>query len=151
MVLDAGLVSCTVSISTASNFAEVVLADFPVKALTVPMALDVAPVLDAPLVESTVLVAAAGYSAVSQVADVTRRALLVVGAANRFPHTCHIGMRAADERGWAAADNAVVDDLALGVGAAGGASFAGISTLVANTGKVVQALLVGSTPNLTFV
>lgn len=151
MVLDAGLVGRTVSISTASNFAEVVLADFPVKALTVPMALDVAPVLDAPLVESTVLVAAAGYSAVSQVADVTWRALLVVGAANCFPHTCHIGMRAADERGRAAADNAVVDDLALGVGAAGGASFTGISTLVANTGKVVQALLVGSTPNLTFV
>lgn len=151
MVLDARLVSRTVSISTASNLAEVVLADFPVEALAVPMTLNVAPVLDAPLVESTVLVAAAGHSAVAQVADVTRRALLVVGAADCLSHTRHVGMRTADKRGWAAAHNSVVDDLALGVGATGGASFTGISTLVADTGEVVQALLIGSTPNLTFV
>lgn len=151
MVLDAGLVGRTVSISTASNFAEVVLADFPVKALAVPVALNVAPVLDAPLVQSTVLVAATGHSAVAQVADVTRRALLVVGAADRLPHARNVGVRAADERGRAAAHDSVVDDLAFGIGAAGGASFARISTLVANTGEVVQALFIGSTPNLTFV
>lgn len=151
MVLDAGLVSRTVGISTASNLAEVVLADFPVEALSVTMALNVAPVLHAPLVEGTVLVAAAGHSAVAQVADVTRRALLVVRAANCFSNARHVGVRAADKRGRAAAHNSVVDHLALGVGAAGGASFTGISTLVANTGEVVQALLIGSTPNLTFV
>lgn len=59
MVLDARLVGRAIGIGTATNFTEVVLADLPVKALTVTMALNVASVFHTPFVQSTVLVAAA--------------------------------------------------------------------------------------------
>lgn len=97
MVFDTRLVSRTVSIGTAANFAEVVLADFPVKALTVTMALNMASIFNTPLIQGTVLVAAAGHSAVSQVTNMSWSALLVVRAAHWFPHTSNIGVRAANK------------------------------------------------------
>lgn len=151
MVLDARLVGRAIGIGTATNFAEVVLADFPVKALTVAMALNVAPVFHAPFVQGAVLVAAARHSTVSQVADVSWGALLIVRATNWLPHTSYVGMRTADELSRAAAHDTVVDHFALRIGATGGTAFTRISALVTDAGKMVQALLIRATSNLTSV
>lgn len=151
MVLDARLVGRAIGIGTATNFAEVVLADFPVKALAVAMALNVAPVFHAPFVQGAVLVAAARHSTVSQVADVSWGALLIVRTTNWLPHASYVGVRTADELGRAAAHDTVVDHFALCIGAAGGTAFARISALVTDAGKMVQALLVSATSNLTSV
>lgn len=151
MVLDAGLVSRTVCVSTAADLAEVMLADLPVEAFAVPVALHVAPALDAAFVQCTVLVAAAAHSAIAQVADVSWDALIVLGAAHGLADAGNIGVRASHERRRAGAHHAVVHHLALRIWTTGCATFAGVSALIADTGKVVQALFVGPASDLTFV
>lgn len=50
MVLDAGMVSRTIGVSPAANLAEIVLADFPVEALSVAVTLHVTPAFDTSLI-----------------------------------------------------------------------------------------------------
>lgn len=151
MVLDARLVGGAIGIGTATNFAEVVLADLPVKALTVSMALNMAPVFHAPFIQGTVLVAAARHSTIPQVADVSWGALLIVRTTHWLSHTSYVGMRTANEIGRAAAHDTVVHHFAFCIGATGGTAFTWISALVTDAGKMVQALLVSAASNLTSV
>lgn len=151
MVLDARLVGRTVRVGTAANLAEVVLADLPVEAFAVPVALHVAPALHAALVQRTVLVAAAAHSAVAQVADVSGDALVVLGAAYGLAYARDIGVRASHKGRWTGTHYAMVHHLALCIWTAGRAAFAGISALIADAGKMVQALLIGPASNLTFI
>lgn len=145
------MVGRTVRVGTAANLAEVVLADLPVEAFAVPVALHVAPALHAALIQRTVLVAAAAHSAVAQVADVSGDALVVLGAAYGLANARDVGVRASHEGRRAGTHHAMVHHLALGIWTTGGAAFAGISALIADAGKMVQALFIGPASNLTFI
>lgn len=145
------MVSRTVRVGTAANLAEVVLADLPVKAFAVPVALHMAPALHAALIQRTVLVAAAAHSAVAQVADVSGDALVVLGAAYGLANARDVGVRASHEGRRAGTHYAMVHHLALGIWTTGRAAFAGVSALIADAGKMVQALFIGPASNLTFI
>lgn len=78
-------------------------------------------------------------------------AFLIVCTTHWLSHTSYVGMRTANEIGWAAAHDTVVHHFALCIGATGGTAFTWISALVTDTGKMVQALLVSAASNLTSV
>lgn len=78
-------------------------------------------------------------------------AFLVLCTTNWLPYTSYVGMRTADELGWTAAHDTMVDHFALCIGAAGGTAFTWISALVADAGEMVQALFISATSNLTSV